>query len=313
VIGYRPSSVLAVVEVAGIVAANVGIGVALTRRCFGGARAFAWLALTLAVVGAERLTSGEPGGFRMLAICAALLFGFKAVVGTSDLAAGRPPLPAGRWLGFVLAWPGMDPEPFVRRGAVAHVASSRRVLAYLSAGAAMMGMARVIWLWTANAWLATPFLLLGLSLVLHFGLFGLASALWRRSGFACGEAFAAPQKSASLADFWGRRWNRPFSDLMRKTVFGSVARHGFPASATYAAFLASGLLHELAISVPARAGYGRPVAYFALQGLFVLAERRWPPSSPNRLRTSVAVLAPLPLLMIPEFLRTAIWPIIGIS
>jgi alginate O-acetyltransferase complex protein AlgI len=173
-------------------------------------------------------------------------------------------------------------------------------------------MARLLWLWTGNAWLATPPLLLGLSLLVHFGLFGVASTLWRRAGFACPDAFTAPQKATSLSDFWGRRWNGPFSDLMRNTVYRPVAGIGFPAAALYAAFLFSGVLHELAISLPARAGYGRPLAYFALQGLFVLAERTQAPGFPTRFWAWIAILAPLPLLLVPEFLRTAIWPLAGI-
>lgn len=103
---------------------------------------------------------------------------------------------------------------------------------------------------------------------------------------------------------------------MQPTIYRPVAARAGRTVAIFAGFLLSGVLHELAISVPARAGYGRPLAYFALQGAFVLVEKRIGAANESPLRghvrTLLAVALPLPLLLIPDFQRAAIWPIVGI-
>ena len=80
----------------------------------------------------------------------------------------------------------------------------------------------------------------------------------------------------------------------------------------------SGLLHELAISVPVGAGYGLPLAYFALHGLAmsiepVLAERGWLAGARGRVWTILIVGGPLPILFHPPFLRGIVWPLLEIA
>ncbi|BAS78598.1 Os02g0468100 [Oryza sativa Japonica Group] len=89
--------------------------------------------------------------------------------------------------------------------------------------------------------------------------------------------FDRPYLSASLRDFWGRRWNLVASAVLRAAVYDPVrARSGDPAAGVLAAFLVSGLMHEVVILyLTSRAPTGRVTAFFALHGVCVCAERWW--------------------------------------
>ena len=77
--------------------------------------------------------------------------------------------------------------------------------------------------------------------------------------------------------------------------------------ALLASFLASGLLHELAISLPVNAGYGLPTCYFVLQGFMIRRERK----QPGRLATLLRIALPLPLVFHPWFVNGTLVPLLG--
>jgi alginate O-acetyltransferase complex protein AlgI len=110
-------------------------------------------------------------------------------------------------------------------------------------------------------------------LLLHFGLFHLLSVGWRALRVDAPPIMNAPLRSTSISEFWGRRWNAAFNDLALRLVFRRAVRPLGIVGATLFAFLLSGLVHELVISLPAGAGFGLPSGYFLLQGLGVLTER----------------------------------------
>ena len=86
----------------------------------------------------------------------------------------------------------------------------------------------------------------------------------------------APAVATSLSAFWGERWNRGFNELAHELIFHKTFRRLGVAWAMLLVFLASGLIHDLVISVPAGTWFGLPTAYFVLQGIGVLIERsRW--------------------------------------
>jgi alginate O-acetyltransferase complex protein AlgI len=72
-----------------------------------------------------------------------------------------------------------------------------------------------------------------------------------------------------------------------------------------AVFLGSGVLHELAITLPVRSGFGLPTLYFTLHGLLTLFERKL--GRPiGKIPALLAVVLPLGLLFPPAFQKEVI-------
>lgn len=294
------------------------------------ARAVAWLAIVCGVGGMDWLTLGQPAGFRMLMIIGILLSTMKIIVAAEVQLSGKANLRYWQWLGFAGLWVGMRPALF----AAMPRQSRTRVTDYLWRGIAnlLLGFSLVIaargaWLMTVDLdlmWrllLTTILLLPGISLMLHFGIFNLLTAFWRWMGVECDSIFRAPLKSASLTEFWGKRWNLAFSEMTSLAVFRPLKDAFGQLPAMLVAFVFSGILHELAISVPVRAGFGWPTLYFLLHGLAMLAENRWRGLAQTlaaypwlgRLWTLAWILIPLPILFHQPFLRGCVWPLVGIE
>ena len=330
--GYTPHDPLTLALVAGILGAVLLIGLAITRLPpRWPARLLAWLLTVSATAGVERLCRDEPAGLRMLAVIAALLLGMKAVVTVESRGAGEAALSPLRWLAFASLWPGMRPGIFRALGGPAVKGVwpvLRSGLIDLALGAALLALAALVWhlgrplLSDGHArLLATVLLLPALSLMLHFGLFNVVGGLWRQLGVDARPLFRAPLAARSLGDFWGRRWNLAFSEMTAIGIYRPVAGLAGKGPATVAAFLASGALHELAISVPVLAGFGGPLAYFLLHGVLVLIERalerrgwgvtKWGPASHVWVLAWLAL--PLPILFHRPFLEGCVWPLIGME
>jgi alginate O-acetyltransferase complex protein AlgI len=322
---YRPLHAVDVVGTVALLATIILVGFVVARVTpLWLARLFSWALVLASVVASERLNSQEPAGFRMLAIIGALLYGMKAVVSVEVQTQGARPLSIGRWLGFAALWPGMRPGPFTHRAA-ASLPEIRQLFlvgsARLLIGLALVVLARLAWVLTSSRLLATPPLLVGLSLIVHFGAFDVLAAAWRWQGVDCQRLFRSPLRSTNLREFWGRRWNVAFSEMTAIAIYQPLVRVAGRGPALAASFLGSGLLHELAISGPVRAGYGLPIAYFMLQGILMTLEDRLAKAKRpidrvhwvGRVWTLTWLLGPLPILFHRPFLAGVVWPLIGLE
>ena len=274
------------------------------------------------------LSASEPPGIRMLLIIGIVLLAMKGVVAVETVDGDGPVLTARQWLAWAGGWPGMSPDLFSTdpqtperapdvRSAVDFL---RRGVVRMLLGALLLAGATVSHAATGSLVLATILALPGISLILHFGIFNLLCSFWRACGIRVYTLFPAPLRAQSLGEFWGRRWNLPFTEMIQRAVYRPlVSIVGRPAAAL-CGFGFSGLLHECAISVPVSRGYGLPLLYFALHGGLVALERGtgledWLRRRPvwSRVWTVFWLVLPMGILFHPPFLRGIVWPLAGIS
>jgi hypothetical protein len=182
---------------------------------------------------------------------------------------------AGRSLAYLFLWPGMDAAEFLEAARPITPPSTRE---WLNATAKTLFGAALIWIVTRKIPAEHPLLagwvgMLGLVLILHFGTFHFIALVWQAAGVNARPIMQAPASATSLSEFWGKRWNLGFRQLTHGLVFEPIRKRAGIAMALLAAFVASGIIHDIVISFPARGGYGLPTGYFLLQGISVLFER----------------------------------------
>jgi Membrane bound O-acyl transferase family len=182
--------------------------------------------------------------------------------------------PEWRSFAYLLAWPGMDADAFL--DARQHAMRPTPATWLWATFETILG-ALVVWSVARSIPQTQPLLrgwvgMLGLILFLHFGTFQLVALLWQSLGVDAKPIMSSPLRATSLGEFWGKRWNLGFRELAHELIFRPLYRKLGVNMAGFLVFAASGLIHDLVISLPARGGYGLPMLYFLLQGAGVTME-----------------------------------------
>jgi alginate O-acetyltransferase complex protein AlgI len=230
----------------------------------------------------------------------------------------RVEAPAWKHAAYLLGWLGMDAARFLL-GHSARPLMSEWLFAFFK-----------MWLGIVLIWVAVPLIhgndlivgwvgMIGIALILHFGLFHLLSSWWRRCGIPAVPIMNWPITSTSVAEFWGRRWNLAFRDLTHRFLFVPLVRRVGAVGALLTGFLISGLVHDLVISIPACGGWGGPTCFFALQGLGILSERSKLGRTIGLGKGAVGyvfcigvILLPSPLLFHRPFVERVILPFLAV-
>ena len=250
----------------------------------------------------------------MWLLAVAIFAGCKALTWTAA------PVRVPWWLhAAYLAWPGMDAAAFLTRPRDVPRPQAREwtlALTKTLLGAGLVwGVAGMIphQLALLKGWTG----MVGLVLLLHFGTFHLLSCAWRAAGIDAVPLMDRPLASRSVGEFWGRRWNRAFRDLTHRFLFRPLTVRFSARRALWLSFLASGLVHELVISLPARGGWGGPTAFFLVQALAIAVERSEGGQGllagelGGRLFTFAALALPAGILFHPPFVRRILVPLLS--
>ncbi|MHC4196647.1 MAG: MBOAT family O-acyltransferase [Planctomycetota bacterium] len=131
--------------------------------------------------------------------------------------------------------------------------------------------------WNLAWWKVSPvvdYITLGLEYYLLF-MFAttMLIAVYRLLGYEVAEFFEAPLYATSPFEFWSR-WNLPVQEWLVYNVFGRVSGRKRLAAGVFLSFVASGLLHEYAVSLASGTINGFMLTYFVIQSFACLLSIR---------------------------------------
>ncbi len=125
---------------------------------------------------------------------------------------------------------------------------------------------------------------------------------WMAFGYGVPAVSDRPLAAGSVAEFWGKRWNRLFGDWLYRVCFRPLSRN--PYGALFFTFFVSAFIHELLVSVPLWLVYrvncfGWMFLYFSIQAVAVVTERKWFRKNIhlNRIFTWMVVIGPVPFIL----------------
>lgn len=260
-------------------------------------RVLLWAGMLTVLVAVHFLHLNDPPFGRMVVICSTLLICMKGIV----LAEWGKRLTFSRWCIFTFLWFGMEPTPFTAKKR--QLRWKKDALVGLSCLLVGLVLSMVVAHFQVQSILI---MFVPLSIGFHYGALRLLTAFWRMQGIAVRPLFRNPLMNHGLADFWAMRWNLSFSQMMARTVQRPLTDRLGRKGAVFVVFLVSGLLHELAITVPVQSGYGLPTLYFTLHGIAVLLGGNVWPLWLKRSLALLLVAAPLPILFPEQFTHEVI-------
>ncbi len=236
-------------------------------------------------------------------------------------------LPRAAWARFtplrLLAyclWYGMQPQQFLRGARTAPGAPVPTVSGWLlNVLTGLVLVWGVPYLLPAGTPLAVRFwtALVGGTFLMLIARFDFYALVFRAMGFAVEKVWDCPVAATTLGDFWGRRWNRIVSGMVRDILFFPIARRAGTRLALLAVFVYSGLYHEI-ISFIVDSGYGGPFVYFMVQYVGVSVEnlravRRYLHGRPwlGRAWTFAVVVGPVGLFLHPGVVDDLLMPFLA--
>jgi alginate O-acetyltransferase complex protein AlgI len=279
-------------------------------------RPAAWLPLLLLPLGVGLLINRLPPWIFMWLLAGSVFTGCKWLVLQDAVRRGKN-APMRRKAAFMLGWPGMDAEAFLRVGVPVNAAPREWSFAF---GKAIFGallyweVARLAGGGLLSAWIG----MIGIIFILHFGSFHILALAWQSAGVPAEPLMNNPAAAVSVSEFWSRRWNVAFNQIAERFVFRPLSRRWGIIPASTCAFAVSGLIHDIVISVPALGGYGLPTIYFLFQAVGVCFERSDLGSRmglrcgfKGRLFAIAVTASPAVLLFHPPFARQIILPMMS--